>query len=104
LVSWKSCFESKVEDLAEEAFLLFASVTVVAALVTAAAVIVIVIVVAAVVTLRRRQGRWNGWPGHSRGRRGGSETGALNDLIQFSAIQPDAAALRTEVNFDSLTV
>src|SRR5690349_13695826 len=29
---------------------------------------------------------------------------ALDELVQLTAVQPDAAALRTEVDFDSLTI
>jgi hypothetical protein len=31
-------------------------------------------------------------------------SGSLDDFVQLTAVQPDAAALRTIVNFDSLTI
>src|SRR5688500_16554 len=86
----------EVEDVVEERTLLPASVPIVVIVVTRALAIAVAVIVPVPITIVS-----------NRCRRGSSaddrRRGALDDLVQFTAIEPDTAALRAMVDFDAFT-
>lgn len=80
----------QVKQVSQEAFLLLPVTRI--SIPGAVTGVIIIVVFATTIPWKRR----------SRSHRG--RIRALNDFVQFSAIQPDATALRAEVDFYSLTV
>ena len=97
---------SEVKEVAKEA-LLFLPPGIVAAVGSAVLIVVVIVVItAAVVAFRRRHERRSagGVMVSGGGRRRDGGACAFDDFIQLAAVEPDTAALRTEVYFDSLTI
>src|SRR5687768_4015395 len=91
---------SEVEQLAEQALLLFVPVVVLAPVAGIIVAVTVILLVPVVVAGRRGRGtRRFGWRRlRDNGRR------ALDDLVELTAIQPHAAALRAVVDLDALAV
>jgi hypothetical protein len=71
-------------------------------------VVIVVIVIApppVLIAFRvRRRGKGRRAAGGASRRFAHERAGAIEDLVEFTAVEPDAPALRTEVDLDSLAV